>query len=107
MTSPGLPGPPAAAPDPATGVHGPYESPPEETLIGPARRAGLLDAALAGVARGAWDRRILAWLCHWCDTPTFLAVLGLLQRARTAGAAARLAPDPGDPAAPHPTAGER
>jgi len=64
--------------------HGPYEHQPAETFIAPARRTVMLAQALAGVELGTWDRRILAWLAHWCDTPTFLAILGLVERARTA-----------------------
>jgi hypothetical protein len=64
--------------------HGPYEHQPAETFIAPARRTAMLAEALAGVELGTWDQRILAWLAHWCDTPTFLAILGLVERARTA-----------------------
>ena len=49
------------------------------------RRKALLDQALQGVELGAWDRRILDWLADCLDTPTFLVVLGMLQRARQAG----------------------
>jgi hypothetical protein len=66
---------------------GPYEHQPAETFIAPARRTAMLAAALAGVELGTWDRRILAWLAHWCDTPTFLVILGMLQRARIAAQA--------------------
>jgi hypothetical protein len=66
--------------------HGPYHQPPTEAFIGFAQRRTLLLAALGGVELGAWDARILDWLAHFCDTPTFLAVLGLLERARRAGA---------------------
>jgi hypothetical protein len=66
-------------------THGPYEHQPPETFIAPARRTAMLAQALRGVELGAWDQRILAWLAHWCDTPTFLAILGLVQRARQAG----------------------
>jgi hypothetical protein len=64
--------------------HGPYEYSPSESFIAPARRAVMLTEALAGVELGTWDQRILLWLAHWCDTPTFLAILGMLQRARIA-----------------------
>jgi hypothetical protein len=66
--------------------HGPYHHPPTEAFIGFAQRRTLLLAAVGGVELGAWDGRILDWLAHFCDTPTFLAVLGLIQRARCAGA---------------------
>ena len=66
-------------------THGPYEHQPPETFIAPARRTAMLTTALQGVNLGTWDERILAWLAHWCDTPTFLAILGMLQRARHAG----------------------
>jgi hypothetical protein len=78
----------ASLPDPThtptSHAHGPYEHQPAETFIAPARRTALLAAALRGVELGTWDERILAWLAHWCDTPTFLAILGLVERARTA-----------------------
>jgi hypothetical protein len=67
--------------------HGPYEYSPPESFIAPARRAVMLTQALAGVELGTWDQRILQWLAHWCDTPTFLAILGMLQRARIAAQA--------------------
>jgi hypothetical protein len=66
-------------------THGPYEHQPAETFIAPHRRTAMMRAALAGVELGTWDERILAWLAHWCDTPTFLVVLGLVERARHAG----------------------
>ena len=66
-------------------THGPYQHQPAETFIAPARRTAMLAQALWGVELGTWDERILAWLAHWCDTPTFLAILGLIQRARHAG----------------------
>jgi hypothetical protein len=79
---------PVSLPDPnhtsAGTCHGPYEHQPAETFIAPARRSAMLAAALRGVELGTWDARILAWLAHWCDTPTFLAILGLVERARTA-----------------------
>jgi hypothetical protein len=87
---------PGSLPDhpatPTTGArvacHGPYEHQPHETFIAPARRTAMLTQALHGVALGTWDLRILQWLAHWCDTPTFLAILGMLQRARIAAQAA-------------------
>jgi hypothetical protein len=67
--------------------HGPYRTPPAEAFIGYGRRRHLLLAALQDIQLGAWDARILDWLAHFCDTPTFLAILGMVQRARTAGTA--------------------
>jgi hypothetical protein len=77
---------PDSTPEPA--CYGPFEYSPHETFIAPARRLVMLDQALDGVALGTWDQRILVWLAHWCDTPTFLAILGMLQRARIAAQAA-------------------
>jgi hypothetical protein len=77
-------------PDPAhtpAPCHGPYEHQPAEAFIAPTRRTVMLAGALTGVELGTWDRRILDWLAHWCDTPTFLALLGMLQRARIAAQA--------------------
>ena len=65
-------------------THGPYQHQPAESFIAPARRSAMLAQALRGVELGTWDARILAWLAHWCDTPTFLAILGMTQRARHA-----------------------
>jgi hypothetical protein len=78
---------PASLPAPP---HGPHHHPPTETFIGFARRHQLLLAALQDVELGAWDARILDWLAHFCDTPTFLAILGLVQRVRTVSTADRL-----------------
>lgn len=66
--------------------HGPHHHPPREAFIGFGRRHELLLAALQDVELGAWDARILDWLAHFCDTPTFLAILGMVQRAYQAGA---------------------
>jgi hypothetical protein len=89
-----LPDQPHTSPDPPVGLacHGPYEYAPSESFIAPIRRAAMLTEALAGVELGAWDRRILQWLAHWCDTPTFLAILGMLQRARIAAQAEATTP---------------
>ena len=79
----------ASLPDPThtpttdMACHGPFEHQPTETFLAPARRTAMLQAALDGVTLGTWDQRILAWLCHWSDTPTFLAILGWIERART------------------------
>jgi hypothetical protein len=84
-----LPDQPHTTPDtPASpACYGPYNRPPAETFIAPIRRTAMLTEALAGVELGTWDQRILRWLAHWCDTPTFLAILGILQRARIAAQA--------------------
>ncbi len=80
---------PVSLPDPThtTAVqppgHGPYQRPPVE-FITPVRRVAMLHEALQGVELGGWDRRILAHLAHWCDTPTFLSLLGLIERPRAA-----------------------
>jgi hypothetical protein len=68
-----------------TPCHGPYEYEPVGTFLAPARRAAMRHEALDGVTLGTWDQRILAWLCPWSDTPTFLAILGWIERARHAG----------------------
>jgi len=81
MDTPSLPDRPVTSP----ADHGPYEHQPAETFIAPARRTAMLTQALQGVELGTWDERILAWLAHWCDTPTFLAILGLVERAHHAG----------------------
>jgi len=65
--------------------HGPYPRPPSGLFIGFDQRTTMLHGALHGVKLGAFDRRIIDWLCHWCDTPTFLAILGMVERARHAG----------------------
>ena len=45
----------------------------------------LLDACTdAGVAVGAYDSRIVAWLTHWED-PTVAVIAGLISRAHAAG----------------------
>jgi hypothetical protein len=62
--------------------HGPYQHPPVE-FIAPTKRTAMLQAALDGVQLGGWDTRILTHLTTWCDTPTFLAILGWIERART------------------------
>jgi hypothetical protein len=49
----------------------------------PDRRA-LLEAVLAGVELGAYDRRILDWLADR-DNPTVITIASLFQRAREAG----------------------
>jgi len=65
--------------------HGPYPRPPRGQHLGFDQRTTMLHAALHGVKLGAFDRRTIDWLCHWCDTPTSLVVLGLVERARHAG----------------------
>src|SRR6266704_6786096 len=56
--------------------HGPYPRPPRGLFIGFDQRSTMLHGGLHGVKLGAFDRRTIDWLCHWCDTPTFLVVLG-------------------------------
>ncbi len=70
---------------PAPTAHGPYEREPREPFIAADQRKALLAQALQDIELGAWDRRILDWLATHPDTSTFLAVLGMLQRARHAG----------------------
>jgi hypothetical protein len=77
----GKPTTPAAA----GGAHGPYSKPPRGPALLPAERQPMLAAALRGVRLYAYDRRTVDWLCRWLDTPTFLSLLGLLERARQAG----------------------
>ncbi|SRR5579875_1313105 len=50
------------------------------------RNAAMLDEACraAGVRRGAYDYRILAWLAGW-EPETCVVVAGLIQRAYLAG----------------------
>lgn len=62
-------------------AHGPYEHEPHEPFIAANQRRALLDQALQNVELGAWDRRILDWLAGHLDTPTFLTVLGMVERA--------------------------
>jgi hypothetical protein len=72
---------PAPAPSAGPTVLGPYGKPPRGRAILPTDRATMLAEALGGVRLGAFDRQALQWLCRWADTPTFLALLGILQRA--------------------------
>jgi hypothetical protein len=65
--------------------HGPYPRPPRGLYLGFDHPTTMLHTALHGVQLDSFDRRTIDWLCHWCDTPTFLVVLGLVQRARHAG----------------------
>ncbi len=67
---------------------GPYQQPPRGLFVAVAQRQVLLHAALEGVELGALDHRIIGWLAHYCDTPAFLSVLGIPQRARIAAQAA-------------------
>jgi hypothetical protein len=66
-------------------AHGPYEQEPREPFIAANQRKALLGQALQGVELGAWDRRILDWLAGHLDTPTFLVVLGMVERAKATG----------------------
>ena len=66
------------------GAHGPYSRPPRSRALLPSERAPMVAQALRGVRLGAYDRRTVDWLCRQLDTPTFLALLGILQRTRQA-----------------------
>lgn len=83
--------------------HGPFETEDEARAV-PAVRAiyeayragrGLLDCAplvrsgceAAGVALGAYDERIVAWLGNW-EPATCAVIAGLIRRAHEAGKAA-------------------
>lgn len=71
---------PASADQAST--HGPYSRPPRGPALLSGERQAMLAEVLAGVRLHAFDRKALDWLCRWTDTPTFLAVLGVLERAR-------------------------
>jgi hypothetical protein len=73
---------PAAADD----GHGPYSRPPRSPALLPGERQPMLAEVLDGVRLGAYDRHAVDWLCRWVDTPTFLALLGMVHRARQAAA---------------------
>ena len=45
-----------------------------------------LEAALAGIELGGYDRRIAAWMAGW-DTSTLVTVVSWIVRARAAGPA--------------------
>lgn len=70
---------PAAA---AGAGHGPYSKPPRGPALLPAERQAMLAQVLQGVRLHAYDRQALDWLCRWTATPTFLALVGILERAR-------------------------
>ena len=72
-------------------AHGPYEREPREPFIALDQRKALLGQVLQGVELGAWDRRILDWLAGHLDTPTFLVVLGIIERATATAAQASTA----------------
>jgi hypothetical protein len=59
---------------------GPYERPPGSHLDQEARRE-LLDRALRGVERGAYDERVVAWLAEQ-DAAVLRSVVGMVERAR-------------------------
>lgn len=65
-------------------AHGPYSKPARSRAVLPAERQPMLADALQGVPLGVFDRQAIDWLCRWVDTPTFLALLGILQRTRQA-----------------------
>jgi hypothetical protein len=51
-----------------------------------AEQEQVLEAALAGIELGGYDRRIVAWMADW-DTSTLLTVVSWIVRARAAGPA--------------------
>jgi hypothetical protein len=75
----GKPTTPAAA---GGGAHGPYSKRPRGPALLPAERQPMLAQALDGVRLYAYDRHAIDWLCRWLDTPTFLSLLGILERTR-------------------------
>ncbi len=66
---------------------GPFEREPFILFLEPGERRELLEATLAGVELGAYDRRILEWMVKTLDTATTLVIAGLIRRARDAGQA--------------------
>jgi hypothetical protein len=67
-----------------TGVYAPCERSSRRGVMGEANLAYLREACdRAGVALGAFDTRILAWLAGW--EPETCAVAGLVTRAYAAG----------------------
>jgi hypothetical protein len=76
----GKPTTPAAAA--AGGAHGPYSKRPCSPALLPSERQPMLAEVLQGVRLYAYDRQALDWLCRWLDTPTFLSLLGVLERTR-------------------------
>ena len=69
-------------------VHGPYSKRPHVPALLPSERTALLAEVLDGVRLYAFDRQALQWVCRWADTPTFLALLGIIERARQAASQA-------------------
>ena len=63
---------------------GPLEADPGGFLPGEERSA-ILTGVLDGVELGAWDLRIVGWLCG-LDTSTALTIASLIARSRAAGA---------------------
>jgi hypothetical protein len=63
---------------------GPLDSDPGGFLPGEERFA-VLAGVLDGVELGAWDRRVVGWLCG-LDTSTALTIASLIARSRSAGA---------------------
>jgi hypothetical protein len=63
---------------------GPLEADPGGFL--PAEeRSAILAGVLDGVELGAWDLRVVGWLCG-LDTSTALTIASLIARSRAAGA---------------------
>jgi hypothetical protein len=77
-------------------VHGPYGKPPRGRAILAGERATMLAEALRGVRLGAFDRQALEWVCRWVDTPTFLALLGIVERAHAHTSLPAVGEGPGD-----------
>lgn len=72
-------------------VDGPGEEYPGGGFVPEADRRAYIEAALAGVELGRYDRRIIAWLAQW-DDYTARLVVSLLVRARRAGYAEAAGP---------------
>jgi hypothetical protein len=66
---------------------GPLDAAPAGPFTPPADRRKALLAVLAGVDLGAYDDRIIGWLCD-LDDPTCRTVVSLIRRARAAAAQA-------------------
>jgi hypothetical protein len=65
-------------------AEGPNEAYPPGGYVMEEDRRWYIEAALAGIELGQWDRRIIDWLAQWDDCTTRV-VVSLLVRARRAG----------------------